>query len=142
MPPFLFLVFLASCGSVNTNGGVDALPAPDATPCPSDTVPVSSAPGSACIERHERGTAEWDAASTTCLGIGRRLCTDDEWSAACATASGLDNMIDDDAGMNLAWEWVDQQADGIAHQRGYTTCDDANDDAIAEPTDYRCCVDR
>jgi hypothetical protein len=110
--PSLVLVFLAGCGSVTAGGGADALPAPDATPCPADTVPVSNAPGSACIERHERGTAEWDAARTTCLGLGRRLCTDDEWGAACGGAPGLDNIIADDDGTNLAWEWVDEEATG------------------------------
>jgi hypothetical protein len=135
-------VWLVACGNVEGGGGADGPRPVDAAPppCPGGTIAIAGT--NACIEAIERGTAEWTAARDTCLGEGRRLCSDAEWVAACESTSGLENMIGDDGGTDLQWEWVADEFDGEAHRRGYEICADESVTSVFDPHDYRCCVDR
>lgn len=101
--------------------------------CPADTL-VTVVGGSACIEIAQRGTDTWINAKALCEGMGRRLCTDAEWLEGCTNQSTLTNMTGDD------YEWVAEEAAGIAQKRGASGCDDSSSHAITDPYGYRCCV--
>jgi hypothetical protein len=108
--------------------------------CPDDTTPISD--GSlVCVEKNERGTDTWTAASDTCNAAGRRLCSDAEWALACANATDLVDMANDGGGTTREWEWVAEMSAGTAWKRGYTACDETASHSVDTPYDYRCCVD-
>jgi hypothetical protein len=104
--------------------------------CPPGTTPIK--PGvTACVEVAERGNETWTVAKATCEGLGRRLCTDDEWAIACDNATGLIDMAGDGN-----WEWVADESGGIADKRGFDLCsDESAHEIFVDPYDYRCCLD-
>ena len=103
--------------------------------CPVDTLEIM--PGAAvCIEIAQRGIDPWDVAKATCEGLGRRLCADAEWYAGCINDPSLMNMFGDD------YEWVAEEAGGIAQKRGSTSCEDMSSHQIIDPYGYRCCADK
>ncbi len=109
--------------------------------CPNGTA-ESCAGSTVCIEIAERGNEPWTTARDTCLGVGRRLCTEAEWTLACTCALGLDEMFNDGGGSAQEWEWVADELSGVAHKRGYDSCDAASTHVVVDPYDYRCCADR
>jgi hypothetical protein len=134
------LVLVCGCGRIGFDGVSridDPPPGPDAG-CPGDTakVPVTAARMSAsCIEKAQRGSATWTDAKADCEGLGRRLCADAEWLAACLGADGVTEMIGD-------YEWVAEEAAGVAKKRGSSACDDSSEHEIfVDPFGYRCCID-
>lgn len=141
------LVVAAGCGRIGldpiANLGGDA--APDARVCPSDTAAITTTAVTdaalVCIEKTERGTETWTTANATCASLGRRLCTDAEWAAACENTVGLVDMAGDPGGQN--WEWVaDILPSGDGGKRGYDLCSDTSShEILVDPYDFRCCVD-
>ncbi len=110
--------------------------APEPT-CPGDTAPFLDAGRSSCIELVERPADLWINAEVVCSDLGRRLCSDVEWVAAChAAPSGLETMTD-------SWEWVaDLQSVDNAFKRGSTSCDSQSyHDIDSGGYTYQCCDD-
>ena len=138
------LALTLGCGRIGYDArdvvlGDDAPTDGSAAGCPADTTPIT-ADANVCVEKVERGTATWTMARATCEGLGRRLCADLEWAAACDKASDLVNMASDSDA--LQWEWVADETAGVALKRGYDACDAMSSHEIfVDPYDYRCCVD-
>lgn len=143
------LVLAAACGrigyderrSVDAATVVDVAITSDAPPidapavCPVDALEI--APGSTvCIEIAQRGSDPWTTAKSICEGLGRRLCADAEWLAGCTNQPTLMNMVGDD------YEWVAEEAAGIAQKRGASACEDSSSHSVTDPYGYRCCVDK
>jgi hypothetical protein len=140
----------AACGRIGYDEQgqnlADATPgdgSPPDTPaasCPSDTRPIAGAVvGTTCIEIDERGNATWLMARSLCTNAGRRLCTDVEWLLACQSTSGLVNMA---GGLAPDWEWMADEAGGIALKRGFDLCTDESSHEIDNGGyDFRCCLD-
>jgi hypothetical protein len=115
---------------------VDAVQPVDALPvCAADTIEITAG-SSVCIELTRRGTEPWTLAKSTCEGLGRRLCADAEWFTGCTNAPGVMNMTGD------SWEWVAEEAGGVAQKRGASGCADISAHAIVDPYGYRCCDDK
>ena len=140
------LVLTAACGRIGYDElaavRIDAMAdAPvDAATCPSDTTPITAG-SSVCVELVERGNAPWTVARDTCASLGRRLCADAEWAIACTDASGLVDMANDGNGATPEWEWVAEEAAGVAQKRGYSACSSMSSHQVIDPYDYRCCLD-
>lgn len=100
--------------------------------CPADMTPLSGT-SSVCIDLADRGGMIWLTGQAACDAEGRRYCTDAEWLEACLNATGLVDMTGD------GWEWVAEQAGGVAHKRGASDCDDASSHVITDPYEVRCC---
>lgn len=139
----LVLICALGCGRI----GYDARKAdPDAPPASIDGPAIDAPPAcaagmleiaagsSVCIEINQRGNLPWDQAKADCAALGRRLCADAEWFAACTNQPSLANMFGD------GYEWVAEESGGIAQKRGSSTCDDASAHQIIDPYDYRCCA--
>lgn len=107
--------------------------APVVPVCPLGTTEL--APGSpTCIEKDQRGSDTWTNAVADCANLGRRLCADAEWFEGCTSAAGLTGMFDD-------YEWVAEEAGGVALKRGPDACDGMSSHEIfIDPYGYRCCV--
>ncbi len=103
--------------------------------CPVDALEIAAG-STVCIEIAQRGIDPWTTAKTTCEGLGRRLCADAEWLAGCTNQPTLMDMVGDD------YEWVAEEAGGIAQKRGASACDDSSSHAVIDPYGYRCCVDK
>ncbi len=131
---FWALLVIGGCGRIGYEDR--ALTAPDAPrTCPSGSTEIE--PGSnVCIEIVERGTVPWTDAKTDCESLGRRLCADAEWFTGCVNAAGLVDMIDG------GYEWVAEEAGGVAQKRGSTDCTVMSSHAIVDPYEYRCCADK
>ena len=129
----VLLTLLGACGRF----GFDELgAAPDAAGitlrCPAAMVEVEVA--SACIEQLQRGSTTWTEARASCEALGRRLCTAVEWVAACSNESAVTGMTDD-------WEWLAEEAGGIADKRGSGGCDQtAVHEIFVDSFGYRCCA--
>jgi formylglycine-generating enzyme required for sulfatase activity len=106
----LFVIALGGCvaeiaGETGEDAAAIVPPPPDAAPprppdagadaagCPGDMAPV----GDVCMDRHEAPNVagapplvmySFDEAEDWCQARGKRLCYDDEWTAACAGAAG------------------------------------------------------
>jgi|GEM_PF-2706589 len=111
--------------------------APDAPPdaalaCPADMTRLSPS-SSVCIELADRGGALWLEGKATCEALGRRYCTDAEWLEGCLNATGLVDITLDN------YEWVAEEAGGIAQKRGAGGCDDGSAHVITDPYEVRCC---
>lgn len=155
---------VAGCGRIGIDqreapGDAAALDGPSAPDAPADTAPKVcpadttelGAGSTTCIEVTERGLASWVDAAAACATVGRRLCTDAEWSLACTQASGLVDMFDDQTGEGSGsgsgggsasnWEWTADMTAGEATKRGYLSCDDLATHGINDGAyDFRCCV--
>lgn len=139
---FASLWLVAACGRIGYDPapvGPDA-PVADATidaipPCPPTMAEI---PGStACIDRAQRGSATWTNAKAACEALQVRLCTDQEWFVACTMLTELSGMAGD------GYEWVAEEAAGIAQKRGSTDCFDMSEHEIfVDSYDYRCCASR
>lgn len=137
------VVVAIGCGRIGYDeGGVlEASPSIDAAlpdvlaACPAGTTELSTG-SPVCIELTERGTLPWTDAGLDCQAAGRRLCADAEWFEACVNAAGLVDMID------LGFEWVAEEAAGIALKRGGDACAVMSSHQVIDPYEYRCCVDR
>lgn len=149
---WLFIPMLAACGRIGIDehrtGGDDAAPtdsaadqmtATDASPdmmitlaCPADMTKLSPT-SSLCIEKSDRGGMLWLDGKNLCEGLGRRYCTDAEWVEGCKNAVGLVEITGDD------YEWVAEEAGGVAQKRGSSSCDDASAHVITDPYEVRCC---
>lgn len=135
----VLVLALVSCGRI----GYDGLASTDAPvddrlvepPCPDGTSAVTEG-AATCIELVERGTVPWTTAKQDCEALGRRLCTDAEWAAGCENVVGIVDMIDG------GWEWVAEEAGGVAQKRGSDACTAVSSHAVIDPYEYRCCVDR
>jgi hypothetical protein len=87
-----------------------------------------------CIEQVERGNASWTIAKLDCEMLGRRLCADAEWYLGCTDAAGLVDMIDG------GFEWVAEEAAGVAQKRGPNACTDISSHVVVDPYEFRCCA--
>ena len=153
MRPWMLLVLLAACGRI----GIDERPVdgdaptgPDAKidtmidatidvavdaalACPSDMTQLSSS-SSVCIELADRGDMPWLTGKALCEGLGRRYCTDAEWFEGCTTATNLVDITSN------GWEWVAEEAGGIAQKRGGSgSCNDMTTHQVIDPYGVRCC---
>jgi len=147
----IVVVMLGGCGRLGYERRVDAdaplfdtAPdavvdaAPDAIDAYVPVCPVGmtelAVGSSVCIELVERGDAPWTTAKLDCESLGRRLCADAEWFLGCTDATGLVDMIDG------GYEWVAEEAGGIALKRGELACTVMSSHAIVDPYEYRCCA--
>jgi hypothetical protein len=101
--------------------------------CPTGTTELTAG-SDTCIELTEHGTDTWTNAKAICEGQGRRLCADAEWFLGCTNATGIIDMTD------LGWEWVAEEASGVAAKRGDDLCTSMSSHVITDPYEYRCCV--
>ncbi len=113
------------------DGAIDS-PIDVATACPADMTRLSPT-SNVCIELADRGDALWLDGKATCQALGRRYCTDAEWLEGCLNATGLVDITGD------SYEWVAEEAGGIAQKRGASGCDDASAHVITDPYELRCC---
>jgi hypothetical protein len=119
----------------------DLDPPEDAAPgCPDEMVAVDrSVDGGAtvfCIDRDQGPALTWVAAEQHCAGLGKRLCLEVEWVAACQAAGGgmtINDMVGN-------WEWVAEVDGDCGRKRGYTDCDSASCHTITSGSyKTRCC---
>lgn len=115
--------------------------------CPSGWTMIGDAGKKAtyCIETNQRAAANYFISKNTCNNIndpslGRaRLCTHNEWYAACILGTGLSNMTND-------WERTADLADAtyviLAGHVTYGGCSALNSNASVgnSPYPYRCCL--
>lgn len=141
------LLLVATCALGCGRIGYDARKeGPDASLVPIDGRAIDAPPAclagmleigpgaTVCIEVNQRGNLPWDQAKADCEVLGRRLCADAEWFAACTNQPSLATMYGD------GYEWVAEESGGIAQKRGSSTCEDASSHAVIDPYDYRCCA--
>ena len=136
----MLLFGLAACGRFGFDESGIGVVTPDATPdapptCPSDTTELAP-DATVCIEKAQRSDT-WTNAKMMCGSAGRRLCADAEWALACDNAVGLISMVGPD------WEWVAEEAGGVAQKRGFGACSDTSSHEIfVDPYEFRCCVNK
>jgi hypothetical protein len=149
---WLFFLTLAACGRIGIDerhGGddvaedaaTDAVTGTDASPdsmddaalaCPADMTRLSMT-SMVCIELDDRGAELWQVGKDICEAMGRRYCTDAEWFEGCQNAVGLVDISGDD------WEWVAEEASGVAQKRGPSGCTETGSHVITDPYEVRCC---
>lgn len=153
----LAIVLLAACGRMNYDalpsdeGGVDGgspsaagspdaattpTPEPDAEPPPADMSLVPGDPTSFYIDNSESGSASWLVAVEICATNGKRLCTGEEWDAACFSIGTELEGMDPVTG----YEWV-AELDGTDAYKRYGCGEVATHNFDSDPYEVRCCRD-
>ncbi|MCX5747195.1 MAG: hypothetical protein NT062_32395 [Proteobacteria bacterium] len=143
MRDLVVVLFVTGCGRIGYDTVIDDARVDALARCPPDTTALVDG-STVCIELRERGNLPWGAARDACTTAGRRLCADAEWALACTSdvSGALIDMANDGGGVNPEWEWMAEEAAGIAQKRGFAACTDISTHAVGDPYDFRCCLDR
>lgn len=102
------------------------------TGCPSGYLQVNA---NYCIESYSSDLAIFYDAIDQCALKGGKLCTWDEYQAACFLLDGqFDNMF-------VEWEWIDDTANHLhtANQAGRTSCEGVRNRVVNVEARVRCC---
>jgi hypothetical protein len=121
----------ALCEVVLVNGKA-VLMSPHVRGCPPNSVPVNQ---SFCIQTNRKTAVDHLDASQYCAERGGRLCTWDEYYAACTLTTGqLTGQFAD-------WEWINDTSDHThtANQMGRTSCTSQRTSGYYLQSSARCC---